>query len=338
VKNLLLNGAHKTKLLELGRIMRRNKIAILCYHRFTSSPISDGALSASLFESHLKYLKKHFTPVSFKQIHHVLEGRLQVRNPLIMTVDDGYKDFADVAFPLLEKYRIPATLFVTTRFADGEMWLWPDVVTYSIRETSRAMIESPDSGPDLPLLTPVEKDRARNRLLAICKQMDNEEKLRFLADLAARLEIEIPSAPTPDFQSASWEDLRGLDKTLLEIGSHTLTHPILSRVSPESARREIAESKKQIERELDVEVNAFAYPNGFPEDYEARHKEMLKESGYKYAVSCNFGFNAYDADMLELNRIVAPSEIPRFVQEVSGFEDLKRQIAITAKGGRAGVT
>jgi peptidoglycan/xylan/chitin deacetylase (PgdA/CDA1 family) len=235
LKESVVRNLSRLGLFELGRVMRRNKIAILCYHRFSSSAIPDRFLSLSLFESHLKYLKKRFTFISFKEMHHLLEGKLRVKNPLILTVDDGYKDFVDGAFPLLKRYQIPAALFVTTRFVDGEIWLWPDIVTYSIRNTSKTRVELPSSEPDLPLQTKVEKINARNRLVSICKQMGKEEKLQFLLDLAARLETRIPPEPPPEFQSVSWEDLRRLDKTLIEIGSHTLTHPILSRVSPESA-------------------------------------------------------------------------------------------------------
>ena len=333
LKNLLLKGAYGVRLLELGRIMRRNKIANLCYHRFTSSAISDGALSLPLFESHLKYLKRRFTFVSFKDLQHLLEGRLRIKNALILTVDDGYKDFVDVALPVLKKYGVPATLFVTTRFVDGEIWLWPDIVTYSIRNTSKTKVELPNSEPDLPLQTPSEKIMARDRLLSLCKRLENEEKMRFLMELQDRLDTRIPQTPPAELRAVSWKDLKKLNKDLIEIGSHTLTHPILSRISLERAKNEIAESKKQIEQELDIEVKAFAYPNGFPEDYTDQNKEMVKDSGYRYAVSCNFGFNEYTSDMLELNRIVAPYDIPRFVQEVSGFENLKRQIANTANGG-----
>ena len=333
LKEAVIKNLYKLRLFELGRIMRRNKIAILCYHRFTSSTMSDGALSLPLFESHIKYLKKRFTFISFKEMHYLLEGKLRVKNPLVLTVDDGYSDFVDVAFPVLERHRIPATLFVTTRFIDGDIWLWPDIVTYSIRNTSKTRVELPNSEPDLPLRTPSEKIVARDRLVSLCKQLDNEEKMRFLMELQGMLDTRIPQTPPAEFRAVSWKDLKKLNKDLIEIGSHTLTHPILSRTSLERAKKEIAESKKQIERELDIEVRVFAYPNGFPGDYTDRNKEMVKGSGYRYAVSCNFGFNEYNSDMLELNRIVAPYDIPRFVQGISGFENLKRQIADTANGG-----
>ena len=89
---------------------------------------------------------------------------------------------------------------------------------------------------------------------------------------------------------------------------------------------EISESKKQIEQKLDIEVRAFAYPNGLPGDYTDENKEAVKKSGYLNAVSCNFGFNSPDSDVFELNRIVAQYDMPHFVQQVSGFENLKQQI------------
>jgi peptidoglycan/xylan/chitin deacetylase (PgdA/CDA1 family) len=112
----------------------------------------------------------------------------------------------------------------------------------------------------------------------------------------------------------------------VEVGSHTVTHPILSRVSAERAQREIEESKEYIEDKLGREVLAFAYPNGMPEDYTPKEKETLRETGYNYAVSCTFGFNTPDSDVFELKRITAQYEMARFAQEVSGFVKLREKV------------
>lgn len=324
-KSFLLGNAHKLGILELGRVMRRNKMPILCYHRFTSSGRTNGAISAELFDAHLRYLKKHFTVISPAEMLSLLEGTLRVRNPLVLTVDDGYRDFVDVAFPLLEKHGIPATLFVTTRFIDGEIWLWPDVVKYIVMKADNLKLELPDSESDFPLGAPEEKREALSKLLIACKRLKEEEKGDFLKELGDRMNVRIPPVPPPEFQPATWEELRRFDKSFVGIGSHTLTHPLLSRTSLENAEAEIIESRRRIERMLGCEVTAFAYPNGMQGDYMDQHKEILKKHGYRFAVTCNSGFNTFDSDLFELDRIVAQHDMPHFVQQISGFENLKQQ-------------
>lgn len=333
-KSLALESAYRLGLLETGRIMRRNKVAILCYHRFTPADTSGGAISARLFEAHLKYLVKHFTVISFKSLHHVLTGKLVVRSPLIVTVDDGYRDFAEVAVPLLRKYGVPATLFATTRFVDGEFWLWPDVIRYSLFKTNKRRLKTSDFERELPLGTDTEKETACVTLTNICKRLKETEKAEFLRQMTDELDVSIPPVPTDQFRAVSWEDLRRLDSDLIEVGSHTLTHVILSRCTSDVARTEIVESKERIERMLDREVTAFAYPNGMHGDFGDEHKEFLKEAGYRFAVSGEFGFNEPDSESFDLNRIIASYDMSHFVQEVSGFESLKRLVLYPANNVR----
>ena len=327
-KNFVLDVAYKSGLFELGRLMRRQKLTILCYHRFSPTSDANDAIPANLFELHLRYLKKRFTVISFSDLSYILEGKLLVKNPLIVTVDDGYCDFAKVAMPLLEKYEVPATLFVTTRFVDGEIWLWPDIVTYAVSRTPKTEIEVFDSESPFLLRTPEEKELASTRIQNICKRLAEEDKAEFLMELSDRLGVQIPLYPPAEFQPVSWKDLKHFDTRLVEVGSHTVTHPILSRVAAEHAQKEIEESKEYIENKLGREVLAFAYPNGMPGDYTTENKETLRETGYNYAVSCTFGFNTPDSDVFELKRITVQYEIARFAQEVSGFADLRERVFV----------
>ena len=88
----------------------------------------------------------------------------------------------------------------------------------------------------------------------------------------------------------------------IRFGAHTVTHPILARVDRERARREIADSKSTIEERLGVAVSGFAYPNGSPEDYTAETKDLLRQSGYRYAVTMSLGGNDETTDPFELRR------------------------------------
>lgn len=302
-------------------------MAILCYHRFASPSWTEGAIPANLFEAHLKYLKGRFTVIPLKSLGSSSSKTREVKNPAVLTVDDGYRDFLEVAVPLLEKYELPATLFVTTRFVDGEIWLWPDILQYILLKTKKVTLDVFDDGQGIRLATSTEKGKAYLHLVERCKKVSENDKLTFLEELARKLNVTVPALPPEEFQPVSWDALRRLNRDLFEIGSHTLTHPILSRVPIAHAKAEIEESKRRIEEALEREVTTFAYPNGTRGDYAQEHKDILKQCEYQVAVTTNFGFNTAETDRFEMNRIGAAYDLPRFAKSMSGFESLRRRIS-----------
>jgi peptidoglycan/xylan/chitin deacetylase (PgdA/CDA1 family) len=108
----------------------------------------------------------------------------------------------------------------------------------------------------------------------------------------------------------------------IEIGSHTLTHPILTNVSDERLRRELQESKSRLEEVLRRPIEQFCYPNG---DHDERVRSEVARAGYKIAVTCVGGLNKRGVDPLTLRRIHAELDGAHFVQSASGFEELKNR-------------
>jgi serine/alanine adding enzyme len=318
-KQLALSGAYRAGLFEMGRFVRRDLIPILCYHRFSADG-SDGNTPIRLFERHLQYLKKRFTPVTFKDIAAMKRGTVSIDFPVIVTVDDGYADFLERAFPLLKAYNFPATLFVTTRFVDGDSWLWPDVINYAISRTNKYKLVLADFGISLPLDTAQKQRAARTFLHEFYKKLSLPAKSYFLKKLPQTLRVTIPDSPTSDFRAVTWDQLKDACQDLLEAGSHTLNHHILSDLQNEQVQVEVEESKKRIQAKLDRPVISFAYPNGMEGDYRESDKAAIKRTGYLFAVSCTHGFNSLSSDPFALKRIVAPAELPAFAREVSGFE------------------
>jgi peptidoglycan/xylan/chitin deacetylase (PgdA/CDA1 family) len=97
----------------------------------------------------------------------------------------------------------------------------------------------------------------------------------------------------------------------IAFGSHTETHPILSRVAPERARDEVTRSKRTIEAQLGEEAAFFAYPNGRPEDYDEGTVEALRTAGYRGALTTTFGANEAGEDPLRWRRAAAWTADPR---------------------------
>ena len=111
------------------------KILILTYHRF-SRETNPSKISSGEFAAHLEYLGKHSRVLSLADmVDRMRNGNSLPRGATVITIDDGYADAYEIAFPILKKFSIPATLFVITDFLDEKCWLWTDLMRYVLLET-----------------------------------------------------------------------------------------------------------------------------------------------------------------------------------------------------------
>jgi peptidoglycan/xylan/chitin deacetylase (PgdA/CDA1 family) len=118
------------------------------------------------------------------------------------------------------------------------------------------------------------------------------------------------------------DEVRGLAEAGVEIGAHTVTHPILSKLSPDAAWAEIADSKAALESILGCKVKTFAYPNGRPEkDFTAADVERVRKAGYIGAVTTKWGCATPQADAFEIPRqgIWGTSRIKLWLQLMRNF-------------------
>ena len=267
---------------QLARAITRNEPKILMYHRFSNDG-APGSVSARDFERQVRFIKKHFRAVTMSQLADdlfVRKGR--VSNAVAITIDDGYSDFYSLAWPILKKYNVPATFYVTTGFVSGELWLWPDQLRWVMRQPGnltagiRTLMED-----DLD----VESDpvSAYWKINAYLLTLPDVEKHEFLRSLAQAVNVEIPFAPPPEFAPVTWEQLRELQAGGVEIGGHTVSHPSLARVSLEQAKVEIEESARTLDRRLSGESRSFCYPNGTVEDFVPEHVPIIIGAGYTCA-------------------------------------------------------
>jgi peptidoglycan/xylan/chitin deacetylase (PgdA/CDA1 family) len=312
------------------RLANRNKALILTYHRFSNSD-APFATSASLFAAHLDYLTSRYRVVSLSTLADLLQsGSTLPRGLAVITIDDGYHDAYNIAFPILRRKQVPATLFAVTGFVDGECWLWPDRVRYAMLNTSRRNVELEIGGRlfDLQLRGAESRLEAADQVNAILKQLPQERKERDIAIVASELGIEAPSLPTKEFRSLSWDLLREMEREGVEIGSHTVTHPILTRVTGEIAERELTASRERLEAELGHKVDLLCYPNG---DSNLEIERAAARAGYRAAVTTLPGFNDAETGLLSLRRIPAASDIAHLAQSTSGFEEFKNRLIRTRR-------
>ena len=237
-------------------------------------------------ERQLRYLQRCFEIVPLSEA--LRPGTIA------LTFDDGLRNNVTVAYPILRKLGIPATFFVCPKLVDERRWLW----THETRARLHRLGVQPD---------------AIEQLMERVKAMDLETR----AAVERRLEEETPDfAPTPEereaYDLASWEELRALNPQVVAIGSHTMTHPVLSTLTHEQAQAEIRDSRAVLERRLGREVELFCYPNGAADE----NILALARSTYRVAVTVAPGVVRPGTDPLLLPRLAAPRGLLRLAWQV----------------------
>src|SRR5262249_51163488 len=120
----------------------------------------------------------------------------------------------------------------------------------------------------------------------------------------AKMKIDIPDQPPRRYAPCSWTELHEMTQSgLVEIGSHTVTHPIFSSITHTQSWEELTVSKARIEEQVGQKVRTFCFPNGMPEDYLSDQIDQVRKAGYSSAVVASFGMLGSDADRYQMKRI-----------------------------------
>ena len=279
---------------------KRARLSILIYHRVLAdrNALNNWDPTASEFDGQMRALARYFTPLPLAEAVERLDLDELPPRAVCVTFDDGYRDNVDVALPILRRYGIHATFFVATAYLNGGR-MWNDTVVESIRGCITPELDLRSMGMDVfPLSDMGQRREAITRILAALKHRPGPAREAGAAQIAAMIGVSRSS----DLMMRD-DDLRTLRDEGMDIGAHTVTHPILTRVSPADARREINESRIRLGAILGRTISLFAYPNGKPgQDYAAEHVRMVREAGFSAAVSTAAGVAAEGSDLFQLPR------------------------------------
>jgi peptidoglycan/xylan/chitin deacetylase (PgdA/CDA1 family) len=306
----------------------RDRLLILMYHRFSAEP-HHSRVSAGQFREHLEYLRTHANPVSLREgLDALASGKSMPPNPVVITIDDGYRDTYEIALPLLDEFGFNATLFAVTDFLDGQSWIWTDLMRFVLSQAGMSgprMLRTAAGEFHLKGNDPYGDAETVNARL---KKIPNGLKDAAIREMAETLNVEIPTQPTREFAAVSWAEVAEMDSTRIQVESHTASHPILTNINKGEVDHELVSSKARLEGMLKREVNYFCYPNG---DLNDDVREAVIRAGYRAALTTRFGFNTSKFDPFLVDRIPAPSLIQDFAQSASGFESFKQ----TTRGMRS---
>lgn len=298
------------------------KALILMYHRFSESE-TPHSVSCSQFEKHLEYLTRYYNVISLKHLAETLANRQPLPpRTAVITIDDGYADVFQIAFPLLKKFNTLATVFAVTDFLDRKIWLWTDKMRYLALNSPKKRVENQQSEV-FELNGTNSRLETAGKFNAWLKKLPDSEKDLRLKELEKEFGVELPELPSENFAPFSWDEARRMDAGGVAIESHTVTHPILTSIDAEQLNAELTVSRQRLESELNREIRLFCYPNG---NCGEREELAAQTAGYVSAVSTEFGFNETNANLFALKRYPAEPEMNRFVQATSGFDELKKKV------------
>ena len=331
------------------RSLTRHHVRAFMYHRFRdeSSPGSRG-ISSTVLKSHIDLIRKNHSVITPTGHLAAVQGKPQGNCPVAFTVDDGYADFHKVAYPLFRDAGIPAMLFVTTGFVAGSMWFWWEKLEYLL-ENGPAEILSFESGNEsfsLDLTSSSGRTRAWHGLADRCRFLEDGQKDLLIADLAKQLGQDLPEAPPRHLAAVSWDQIREMSRNGILFGAHTINHPILTRVSPETAGNEIVGSRKHLEKELGQPVEWFCYPQGGPADFNDRIKDQVARRFEGCYLSYQTLDNARDPhalprygvsdELLEFRWTLCGAEF--IVMKIKNFLGMKTGVADSYWAGSEGIS
>ena len=292
----------------------QDKLTIIMYHGIIRSPllVDDWCfVDENAFTAQIEYLKKHFEIIALSEaVGRMRNGGIK-RPTAVITFDDGYQNNFDVAFPILRRERIPATIFLATGLINTDDTVWYGRINLGLAKTRRSSVEWNDFKFDLSTLDL--KAKASAAIQESVKKLEHPKLMETIRRIILELGVD------PDCSIEMGSPFRMLDKkaigematsALIEFGAHTHHHSILSHLSDGERKNEIRQSIDVIYELTGDPCRYFAYPNGRAEDYDNETIKDLKTYGIQMAVTTISGPNDRMTPVMELRRYGIGADLP----------------------------
>jgi peptidoglycan/xylan/chitin deacetylase (PgdA/CDA1 family) len=304
---------------------------ILLYHRVIELPTDPYllAVSPAHFAEHLAVLRKAAHPIGLRQLAKGLRDGKIPRRSIAVTFDDGYFDNLDYAKPLLEHYDIPATFFVAPGASTdaGEFWwdalerifLQPGSLPQTLRLTIDGMSDEWKLGSSAEYGIddyashrswnygrkddPTPRQAVLRSVHRLLSSLSEDERRNTLQQLATWAGLDTAVRPTHRTLSSA-QTIRLAEGRLLEVGAHTMTHPVLAKLPVAKQREEVYQSRARLEEMLGQPVTSFAYPHGLKPDYTQTTVDIVRHAGFDCACAAFPGIVRCGADVHQLPRFV----------------------------------
>lgn len=317
-KDILAHGAFGrfsplTPVLEKARNQR---LSILAYHRINDEPSADyryqeETISATpeMFREQLRFLRRRCHVVNFAELKEILNAGERVPdNTVIITFDDGYRDNLDIALPILQEFGLTAVVYIVTQCIETGEPFWFEALAHDVSQAPSGELRLLDDSFQFTIREDNRRE-LRRALGDLARVVDDEARLQMLAELHSYCQ-HISRAESEERIPMNWDEIGALVSAGIEIGSHTVTHPFLSRLTNEQIRCQLLDSKSAIESHTGKAVLSISYPTGSKEYYDDRVTQCAEDCGYEFGVSYEHDSKTFDHHKrFELPRIHVETDV-----------------------------
>ena len=288
-------------LIRLRRLFKK-EVIILAYHRILDTHDNEIYLfdeelisaNSETFLWQINFLKKHYDVISFAELsQRQASNKPLTGRELIITFDDGFSDNYSNAYRLLDSIDIPAVFYISTGYIGAYKTFWFNEVVHAIKVAEKLAFSIADTTYDFEP-SKENKGKAIQLVLNKLKEIPNAERLNAIESLYRDLDFQADTIPASELPM-TWENINEMASNNMEIGSHAISHPILSRLTDKEMQQEITDSKKTIEAMTKKVCRTIAYPVGGRNAFTEKVQEISEAAGYEYGLSYISGNNKADA-------------------------------------------
>ncbi|HET6274871.1 MAG TPA: polysaccharide deacetylase family protein [Candidatus Cybelea sp.] len=324
LKNVVLSGFARAGIARLGVSLHARDALVLAYHGILREAKGEPFgyhHTAAEFESHLDWLGVHCQPVGLTDFARWKRGEWQpAKPPVLITFDDGYRNNATVAAPLLRRKGFPALFFINSGYVEAGRVLWPEEVFIRILAWTGPSLVDPNGAEHAVPQARDARERLGFAMVEVCKNCSDDRRREFMAYLARETPHCDPMLDREVQEILSWNEVCALANDGFDLGSHTVSHPILSQLSPEALTVELRESRTALEERTGRPCVSLAYPVGRLHDVTEAVLSATAGAGYEYAFIVSDRWCERGTDPLRIDRISTPghSNHATFALHVSG--------------------
>lgn len=300
-----LNAFQRSLIRASGNLVARSapgagRLCVVNYHRILehTDPLLESEPDVATFRWQMSVLASCFNVLPLHEAVELLAAGRMPPRAVCITFDDGYRSVHDLALPILKEFGLPATVFVTTGYIGGGN-MWNDRIIEAVQNLPAGQLDLSELGLGAYSLASLgDRKQTVGKLTEASKYLPPKARL----DLIKRLEV-LVGEYLEDGLMLTPEMVVNLDRAGIEIGAHTISHPILTSLEDDSSRMEIEGGKKELEAIIGKPVRLFAYPNGkVGKDFDQRHTRMAQEAGFTAAFTTSVGAVTAAQDRFQLPR------------------------------------
>ena len=297
-KGLLSSFMFRNKFLnKIVKYRNQKNVHILAYHRLCEKEPQNYVFNSELFsatthefDKQMQYVSDNFNVITFNQLDEYCRNDRNDKNLLIITFDDGYYDNYSLAMPILDKYKLPATVYLATKNIDTGELFWFDAVAAFFKTYTLTEIDLESIGEKINLKS-MGREHAFKHVGKFLKYSSDSIRSSLLLEIYEKYKFQVSDKDYKTACPLSWDNVVEMSNHNIDFGGHTKSHCFLDRINSDMLDSEISGSMKRIEDKLGKYPDSFCYPAGVTNE---KIKKYLENNNITYGVGYRHGINVWN--------------------------------------------